>query len=335
MNIAVIGVGYWGPNLVRNFFNNKRIEKVFCCDPDKSRLNYIRKQFPTVEITSDYREINNNPAIDAVVLSTPVSTHFSLAKEALEHNKHVFVEKPLTSNSKDAEILIKIAQKRKLKLMVDHIFVYNGAIRKIKGIIDSGEIGEVMYFDAVRINLGLFQHDVNVIWDLAIHDLSIMDYLLPAKPRAVSAVGVGHYNKLENVSYLILFFDNSCIGHIHVNWLAPVKIRRILIGGNKKMIVFDDVESVEKIRIYDKGVDITTKEGMYQTLIQYRTGDMYAPQFDTTEPLAIITNEFIEAIEKDTEPLTNGAAGLRMVRILESAEKSIKNNGAIVELNSM
>jgi len=312
--------------------NNERVDKVICCDIDASRLDYIKKQFPIVEIASNYNEILEDSRVEGIVLATPVATHFSMANAALEHKKHVLVEKPLTSSIKDTQILIDIAHKNSLKVMVDHIFAYHGAIKRIKEIISSDEIGKIMYFDAVRINLGLFQHDVNVIWDLAIHDLSIMDYLLKEKPVAVSAVGVGHFNKLEDIAYLTLFFNSDCIAHIHVNWLAPVKIRRILIGGTQKMVVFDDVEPVEKIKVFDKGVDVTTKEGIYKTLIQYRTGDMYAPKFDTTEPLAALTDEFIDAIEKDIEPMVNGEAGLRMVKILESAELSIKNNGTVVEL---
>jgi len=332
MNAAVIGVGYWGPNLVRNFSKHPTIKKVYCHDVDGERLSYVCREYPTVEAVSNYTQILNNPTIESVVIATPVGSHFELAEAALQKDKHVLVEKPLTSNSDDAKKLVELALKKKLVLMVDHIFVYHGAVKMMKEIIDSGEIGEVMYFDAVRINLGLFQHDVNVIWDLATHDLSIMNYLLQKKPIAVSAVGVNHFNTLEDIAYITLFFSNSCIAHIHVNWLAPVKVRRILIGGTQKMIVFDDMETVEKIRVYDKGVDVTTKEGIYKTLIQYRTGDMYAPKYDTTEPLAMLTNEFISAIEQKSEPITNGDAGLEIVKILEAAEKSIKNKGAIIEL---
>lgn len=333
MKIGVVGIGYWGPNLVRNFLNCRKVKRVYCCDIDKTRLEFIKKQCDAVETTANFDEILNNPEITAVAIATPVSSHFSLAKNALEHGKHVFIEKPITANSKDAQQLVDIAKKLKLKLMVDHIFVYNGAVNKIKNIIGSGEIGDILYFDGVRVNLGLFQHDVNVIWDLAIHDLSIMDYLLPKKPAAVSAVGIGHFNHIEDMSYLTLFFKDNCIAHLHVNWLAPVKIRRILIGGTQKMIVYDDMETIEKIRVYDKGVEIKTKEGIYKTLIEYRTGDMYAPRFDAAEPLATITNEFVQCVENDCDPVCDGLSGMRMVQILEAAEKSIKNKGMIVELN--
>jgi len=334
MKIAVVGIGYWGPNLVRNFLNISRVHKVYCCDQDKARLDLIRKQYPLVEVITDYNEVLQNNSIDAVVLATPVSTHFPLVKKALEAGKHVFVEKPITANSRDAEQLIEIANRKKLILMVDHIFIFNGAVIKIKDIIESGEIGKILYFDAVRINLGLFQHDVNVLWDLAIHDLSIMNHLLDEKPKAVSAVGINHFNTIEDMSYLTLFFESNCIAHLHVNWLAPVKIRRILIGGTKKMIVYDEMETVEKIRVYDKGVDIKTKEGIYKTLIQYRTGDMYAPSFDNTEALTSITQEFIRRIhDQDRIDCCDGTEGLRIVRILEAAEKSIKNKGKIIELD--
>jgi len=334
MKIAVVGIGYWGPNLVRNFLNNGRVHKVYCCDQDKTRLDLIRKQFPIVEVVSDYNEVLQNNSIDAVVLATPVSTHFPLAKKALEAGKHVFVEKPITASSREAEQLIEIAKRKKLILMVDHIFIFNGAVAKIHDIIDSGEIGKILYFDAVRINLGLFQHDVNVLWDLAIHDLSIMNHLLDEKPKAVSAVGINHFNTIEDMSYLTLFFESNCIAHLHVNWLAPVKIRRILIGGTKKMIVYDEMETVEKIRVYDKGVEIKTKEGIYKTLIQYRTGDMYAPSFDNTEALTLITQEFIRRIhDQESIDCCDGSEGLCIVQILEAAEKSIKNKGKIIELN--
>lgn len=333
MKVAVIGVGYWGPNLVRNFLNNKDVAEVYCFDIDIKRLKYIKQQYPTVQLVDSYDEILKNPKITAVCIATPVSMHFPLVKRALEHNKHIFVEKPFTTSVQEAEILINLVQKKNLKLVVDHIFMYNGAVRKIKEVIDAGEIGRILYFDAVRVNLGLFQHDVNVLWDLATHDISIMLYLLGRSPTAVSAMGVGHYNSIEDIVYLTLCFNDNCIAHFHVNWLAPVKVRRIVIGGSRKMILYDDMESVEKIKIFDKGVEIKTKEGIYKTLIQYRTGDMYAPQFDTTESLSIIASEFISVIKNGTEPLSNGAVGLKIVKILEAAAKSIKNNGQLVKLN--
>jgi predicted dehydrogenase len=334
MNIAVIGIGYWGPNLIRNFIKHHSIDKVYCYDVNKTRLSTVVRDFPGIISSSSYDEILQNPAIDAVAIATPVATHFELARKALECGKHVFIEKPLTSTSAEARELIDLAQKKGLKLMVDHIFVYNGAVKKIKEIIDSGEIGELMYFDAVRINLGLFQHDVNVIWDLAPHDLSILDYFCRhERPRAVLAIGRGHFNEIEDIAYLTLLFHNTCIAHLHANWLAPVKVRTILIGGTQKMIVYDEMEATEKIKVYDKGVDITTREGVYKTLIQYRTGDVYVPNFDIVEPLSCAVSEFINSIENNTTPLTDGNAGLRVVKILEAAQNSIENNGTLIELD--
>jgi len=332
MKIAVIGVGYWGPNLVRNLLNNRAVSEVYCFDIDAKRLNSISQKFPVVKLVDSYDEILKNPKIRGICIATPASTHFPLAKMAIEHNKHLLVEKPFTVTVREAEILMNMLHERNLKLIVDHIFMYNGAIRRIKEIIDSEEIGKVLYFDAVRVNLGLFQHDVNVLWDLATHDISIMLYLINKKPKAVSAIGVAHYNTTEDIAYLTTFFENSCIAHFHVNWLAPVKVRRILIGGSKKMILYDDMETVEKIKVYDKGVEIRSKEGIYKTLIQYRTGDMYAPKFDTSEPLSLIVDEFVNAMENGTEPLSNGRIGLEVVKILTAAQKSLKNNGCIVDI---
>jgi len=333
MKVAVIGVGYWGPNLVRNLLGNKTVSEVYCFDINAKRLHNISQQFPVVKIVDSYEDILKNPKINGVCIATPASTHFPLAKMAIEHDKHLLVEKPFTISTWEAETLLELIQQKSLKLVVDHIFMYNGAVRKIKEIIDSGEIGKVLYFDAVRVNLGLFQHDVNVLWDLATHDISIMLYLFNKKPKAVSAIAVGHYNTIEDIAYLTIFFEDNCIAHFHVNWLAPVKVRRLLIGGSQKMIFYDDMETIEKIKVYDKGVEIKSKEGIYKTLIQYRTGDMYAPKFDTTEPLSLIVKEFIDAVKNGTEPLSNGKIGFEVVKILSAGQKSLKNNGCIVELD--
>uniref|UniRef100_A0A7V0Z7L4 Gfo/Idh/MocA family oxidoreductase n=1 Tax=candidate division WOR-3 bacterium TaxID=2052148 RepID=A0A7V0Z7L4_UNCW3 len=334
MKIAVVGVGYWGPNLVRNLLNNKFVSEVYCFDIDAKRLYNIQRLFPTVKIVDNYEDILKDPKINGICIATPASTHFSLAKMAIEYDKHILVEKPFTVTVREAETLIELAQKKRLKLAIDHIFMYNGAVRKIKELIESGEVGKILYFDAVRVNLGLFQHDVNVLYDLATHDISIMLYLLNKSPKAVSAIGVGHYSTIEDIAYLTLFFGDNCIAHFHVNWLAPVKVRRILIGGSQKMIVYDDLEVVEKIKVYDKGVEIKTKEGIYKTLIEYRTGDMYAPKFDTTEPLSSLITEFIDAIKNGAEPLSNGKIGLEVMRILNAAQKSLKNCGCVVELKN-
>ena len=330
--VGVIGCGYWGPNLVRNFMGHPSVEKVFCYDKDKGRLSFIKRRFPMVETTVDFNEMVKNPEIDVIAIATPVFTHFPIAKEAIEQGKDVLVEKPLTSKSNEAENLIELAEKKGKKLMVDHTFIYTGAVKKIKEIISNGEIGNIMYFDSVRVNLGLFQHDINVIWDLAPHDISIMEYVMNKKPKAVSAVGVNHFSQFEDVAYLTVYFDGKCLAHFHVNWLAPVKVRNILIGGTKKMILYDDTQPSEKIKVYDKGVEISTKEDIYETLIQYRTGDMYTPKLDTTEALTGVVNEFLSSIEEDRSPLTDGLSGLNVVKILEASEQSIKNNGKIVYL---
>jgi len=331
MKIAVIGLGYWGPNLVRNFIAARGVEEVGCFDVDLGRLQWVKKVYPNVRPFSSFQEVLMSD-MDAVVVATPVSTHFPLGWQALEHGKHLLLEKPMAATVEECEKLIELAAKKNRLLMVDHTFVYTGAVRKIKEMVAQGLIGDVYYFDSVRINLGLFQHDVNVLWDLASHDLSIMNHVLEHQPRGVSAVGVDHFNGIEDVAYLAVHFDAELIAHFHVNWLAPVKIRRILIGGSKKMIVYDDMEPSEKVKVYDKGVEVTTREGIYSTLVQYRTGDMFAPKLDPTEALSLLAQEFVDAIHTSRPPLTDGQMGLSVVRILEAAERSMKNKGQLVEL---
>ena len=334
MKAAVIGVGYWGPNLIRNFLAHDEIEGVIACDRDEVRLAKMAKMFPGVQTALNYEEVVTRPDVDIVVIATPVSSHYQIAKLAIESGKHCFIEKPITASVAEAEELIALAEEKGVTLFVDHTFIYTGAVRKIKEIVSSGRIGDIYYFDSVRVNLGLFQHDVNVIWDLAPHDLSIMDYLLEAKPVAVSAIGSCHVgNGLEDIAYLTLTFENNLIAHFHVNWLAPVKIRKTLIGGTKSMVVFDDTEASEKIKIYDKGIDVTTREGVYSTLVQYRTGDMVSPKLDQQEALAVGTRHFLDCIRDGSRPMTDGQAGLNVVRILEASEVSIKNEGRLVPLN--
>lgn len=267
-----------------------------------------------------------------MAISTPVSTHYPLGVQALKAGKHLLIEKPMARTSKDAQELVALAQSKGLTLMVDHTFVYTGAVRKIKEIIDRGEIGEILYMDSVRVNLGLFQHDVNVLWDLAPHDLSIMDYLISQKPRAVSAVGVDHFNTGEDTAYLIVHFGEKLIAHFHVNWLSPVKIRRILLAGSKQMVVYDDMEPSEKVKVFNKGVEITNEDAVYATLVQYRTGDMYAPKIDQTEALSLLTREFVASIRTGNRPITDGQAGLNVVRILEAAETSLRSGGSLITL---
>jgi len=333
MKVAVIGAGYWGPNLIRNFLALDEVESVVACDLDEGRLARMRKSFYGIETATDYAEVVTRPDIAIVVIATPVSTHHAIAKKALANGKHCFIEKPMTSSTAEAEELIEIAERKNLQLFVDHTFIYTGAVRKMKEIVTSGRLGDIYYFDSVRINLGLFQHDVNVVWDLAPHDLSIMDYLLGKRPLSVSAIGACHVgNGLEDIAYLTLQFENNLIAHFHVNWLAPVKIRKTLIGGTKSMIVYDDTEASEKLKIYDKGIDVTTREGVYDTLVQYRTGDMLSPKLDQDEALAVGTRAFVNAILNDEKLITDGHAGLNVVRILEASTESISNRGAIIEL---
>lgn len=333
MHIGIIGLGYWGPNLLRNFAAQMdTVNKLVCCDLNEQRIVKLKPSFPAVHFTSNTEDIIDSPEIDAVVIATPVNSHYELARKSLNNGKHVFIEKPMTMRVDESEKLLELAYSKNLQVMVDHTFIYTGAIRKIKEISSKGELGDILYFDSVRVNLGLFQHDVNVIWDLAVHDISIMDYILPNKPISVSAIGIHHLNGLEDVAYLTIMLENNIIAHFHVNWLAPVKVRTMLIGGNKKMLVYNDLEISEKIKVYDKGIDIITKEGVYNTLIQYRTGDMYAPKIDQTEALYLAAKEFIESIINNRKPITDGESGLRVVRILEAAQKSIKNNGQQIEL---
>jgi len=339
ITIGVIGCGYWGPNLIRNFAENERAQLRWICDTDERRLHTIGRRYPATQTASDYRQLLADPELDAVVIATPVATHYKFARAALDAGKHVLIEKPFTTNSREAGELVGLATKRGLTLMVDHTFVYTGAVRRIKEIVESGELGELLYFDSVRINLGLFQRDINVVWDLAPHDLSIMDYLVARQPVALTATGSCHVEAgIENIAYVMLRFRDSFIAHFHFNWLSPVKIRRTLIAGSRKMIVYDDIEPTEKVRVYDKGVTTnriesdTDKEAAYQTLVSYRTGDVWVPKLDSTEALTHVCAEFLEAIAQARAPLTDGAAGLRVVRLLEAAQESINQGGKLIEL---
>lgn len=335
IGIGVIGYGYWGPNLVRNFAEVPESRVIAVSDMLTERLAPVQARYPSVKTTTDHRDLFNDSSIDAIAIATPVSTHFELAMQALQARKHVLVEKPLTATSEQAMRLIEEAERRNRVLMVDHTFVYTGAVRKIQELVASGELGDIYYYDSVRVNLGLFQHDVNVIWDLAVHDLSIMNYVLPSQPYAVSATGISHVpGEPENIAYLTLFFDGSLIAHLHVNWLAPVKVRRTLIGGSRKMVVYDDLEPSEKVKAYDKGITVNRNiESVYQMLVGYRTGDMWAPQLDMTEALRIEALNFIECIEKSKRPVTDGEAGLRVVQVLEAATRSMARQGQPVNLD--
>lgn len=335
INIGVIGYGYWGPNLVRNFAEIPGAQVTAVSDFKPELLAKVQARYPAIKVTTDSRDLLKDPTIDAIAIATPVSTHFDLALAALKAGKHVLVEKPMTTTSEQALRLIEEAEKRNLVLMVDHTFVYTGAVRKMHDLIVTNQLGDIYYYDSVRVNLGLFQHDVNVIWDLAVHDLSIMNYVLPSQPYAVSATGISHVpGEPENLAYLTLFFEKNLIAHINVNWLAPVKVRRTLIGGSQRMIVYDDLEPSEKVKIYDKGITLNgNSESVYQMLIGYRTGDMWSPKLDMTEALRTEGLHFIDCIVKGDRPITDGEAGLRVVRILEAATLSLKQQGRLVELN--
>lgn len=334
IKVGVIGYGYWGPNLVRNFMAAPGSAVTRVCDLRKERLSSLGKLYPALKSCNDASELIHDPQIDAVVIATPVSSHFELAMSALKAGKHVLVEKPLAARSDQARQLVDEAAARNLVLLVDHTFVYTDAVRKIRELIASGALGEIYYYDAVRVNLGLFQHDVNVIWDLAIHDVSIMDYVLPAKPVAVSATGISHVpGQPENVAYITLFFASNQIAHVHVNWLTPVKVRHTLIGGSEKMILYDDLEPSEKLKVYDKGINVTRgPEDVYKMLVSYRSGDMWAPRLDNTEALQTEALHFIDCIENNKQPETDGPAGLRMVNMIEAAEISLRDRGRLVEI---
>lgn len=334
IGVGVVGYGYWGPNLVRNFCELPDARVVAISDSKPEARAVARHRHPGTTIYENPKDLIADRAVDAVVIATPVSTHFEIALEALKAGKHVLVAKPLTADSNQALRLIDEAARVRRVLMVDHTFVYTGAVRKIKEQVDSGALGDVYYYDSVRVNLGLFQRDVNVIWDLAVHDLSIMDYVLAAKPRAISATGVSHIpDSKENTAYLTLFFDNHLIGHIHVNWLSPVKIRRTLIGASQKMMVYDDLEPSEKIKIYDRGVTVKGNgRDKYHMLMDYRAGDMFAPQIGIAEALLVEARHFLECIGGGGRPITDGEAGLRTIALLEAATKSMANRGQPVEL---
>jgi len=333
IKVGVIGFGYWGPNVARNFNSCERAQLVSICDIDEKRLGRAGTTYPFIKTISDPRELVSSGDIDAVAIVTPVYTHHELAKAALEHDKHIFVEKPFTSTVAEAEELIELADKKNLKIMVDHTFLFTGAVRKMREVIDSQELGTLFFYDSVRVNLGLFQHDINVVWDLAPHDFSIMNYLIDVPPTAVSAWGTEHFGRgLEDVAYIAVHFNNCFIAHFHCNWLSPVKIRKTLISGDKKMLVWDDLSSDEKLKIYDKGVDIKNTAGIHDLLVSYRSGDMYVPKVESTEALRLEVDYFVDCIEFDHEPFNDGKAGLLVVKMLEAADKSLKKEGSRIEL---
>jgi len=330
VRVGVIGYGYWGPNIVRNLNALDQCELVTVCDKNPAALKRAARAYPGVHATKDFSDVLRSPDIDAVAIVTPVWTHFELAKAALENGKHVFVEKPFTSTVQQGEQLIELAERKNLRIMVDHTFLFSGAVRKIRELVDAGTLGTLYYFDSTRVNLGLFQHDVSVVWDLAPHDLSIMDHIIGVNPEAVVATGGKHFNGLADMAFITVFFPGNLIAHINVNWLSPVKVRTTLIGGKDKMLVWNDLEPDEKIKVYDKGVNITNGDGVYDLLVSYRSGDVWAPKVDQTEALKLELGSFVDCILKNQCPSNDGAAGLRVVKLLEAADQSLRDRGKTV-----
>ena len=332
IRIAVIGYGYWGPRVARSLCSHKESKLAAICDERPEARARAQEDFPNTLVLANACEALKSPDIDAVAIVTPVWTHYELAKKALLNGKHVFLEKPFTSTSEQAEELIQLATQKNLTVMVDHTFLFTGAVRKIRDLIDDGTLGDLYYYDSTRVNLGLFQHDVNVVWDLAPHDLSIMDYLMRDSPEALVATGSNHLNGHEDVAYITVYYPRNVIAHISVNWLSPVKVRTTLVGGEKKMLVWNDLEPDEKIKVYDKGVKITNRAGVYDLLVSYRSGDMWAPRLDQSEALRVEGEQFIQCILNGQKPINDGAAGHRVVRMLEAASRSMKEKGRIVYL---
>lgn len=331
INVAIIGFGYWGPNLVRNFSGLADATVKRVVDLREERLNVVKKMYPNVEVSSDINALWTDNSIDAVVIATPVFTHFPLAKKALESGKHVLIEKPMTDTSAHAQELIDLSIQKGKLLMVDHTFLYTGAVQKMKDLITSGDLGAVKYFDSTRINLGLIQQDVNVLWDLAPHDISILDYLIPEKPMSVNATGISHiHNGIENIAYLTVNYSSDVIAHFNCSWSSPVKLRTMLVGGDKKMIVYNDMEPTEKIKVYDTAHSVRSEEDKQRILVDYRVGDVYIPKLAGTEALSAMAKDFVSAILNGTTPIASWKSGLNTVKILEAAQKSIKNKGVEV-----
>lgn len=336
VGVAVVGYGYWGPNLVRNFADTAGAEVVAVCDASPARLEAVARRYPAAALIPSFDDLLDNPAVDAIAIATPVHTHGALIRKALEAGKHVLVEKPMTTSSAEAERLVDLAASRDLTLMVDHTFVYSGAVRRIKQLIDTGELGRLYYYDSVRVNLGLIQSDVSVIWDLAAHDFAILEHLVKQEPRGVSSVAAAHLpGGLADVAYLTVLFDDSLLAHFHVNWLSPVKVRQVLIGGDRRMVLYDDIQPTEKVRVYDRGVQWNDDpvEARRETLVGYRLGDMYAPMLDQTETLRTECAHFVHCVRSGETPITDGMAGLRTVRLLEAAERSLQAGGMMERIN--
>jgi len=333
LTLGIVGYGYWGPNIVRNFMGLADVNVSKLCDANPAALQRAGNLYPHIAMCTEDSDITADRDIDAVAIVTPVFTHYPLTKAALENGKHVFVEKPFTSTIGQAEELIELADRKNRLIMVDHTFLFTGAVRRIKEIIDRGDLGDLRYYDSTRINLGLFQHDINVIWDLAPHDFSILDYLSPNKAVAVCATGHDHFRTgMENIGYVTIYLEGNMIAHFNMNWLSPVKIRSTLIGGTKKMLVWDDLKPDEKIKVYDTGVEVEGKENIYNLLVSYRTGDMWSPKVDHVEALRLEAQYFVDCIRKNEKPVNDGQAGLRIVRMLVATSRSLREGSRQVAL---
>ncbi len=335
LNIALVGYGYWGPNLARNFNSHPECTLHTIVDMAPNRRELAQATYPYTRVM-DTDEAIENAEIDVVVIATPVFTHHTLAKRALLNGKHVWVEKPMASNTEQARELVELSESNGLTLMVDHTFLFTGAVQKMKELMDANEFGDLYYYDSVRINLGLFQHDINVIWDLAPHDLSIMDYLLGPSAEAVSAQGRDHFGTgLVDVAYVSVAYPNNLLAHFHLNWLSPVKIRSTIVGGSRKMLVWDDQSQEEKIKVYDKGMDVATREGVYRVLATPRIGDMTAPVVSNIEALNSEVDYFVQCIKYGEQPFNDARAGMRIVSILEATDRSLKEDGRTIPLKSI
>ncbi len=330
LKIGVIGYGYWGPNVVRNFYNTPNATVVAVADMNPKSLQRVRRTYPTMAVTTNPDELLTSPGIDAIAIVTPISHHFPLAKKALENGKHVFVEKPFTAKTSEATELIELAEKKNLTIMVDHTFLFNGAVRKIREVIEDGTLGNLYYYDSTRVNLGLFQHDANVVWDLAPHDLSIIDYLIEDAPEAIVATGEKHVNGTEDMAFITMYFPKKVIAHLNVNWLSPVKVRTTLIGGEKKMLVWNDLEADEKIKIYDKGVERSNGNNGYDLRVSYRAGDLWVPRVEQVEALTREAQYFVDCVLKGETPFNDGHAGLRVVQMLAAIDESMSQKGKMV-----
>lgn len=332
MNIGLVGYGYWGPNLARNIINSSGFHLKFICDTDESRIDFAHKHYPFIQKLTNVDELTSNPEIDCIVIATNPASHYPIALKALLNNKHVLVEKPLSTSLSEINTLEKIAIQNNLTLMIDHTFLYNGVVQKMKSLIDSQEIGKIKYIDTTRINLGIFQNDVNVLWDLATHDLSIVNFLLQKMPKSVIAIGKCHIKKgIESIAYLNLMYDDDTIVHIHSSWMSPVKIRLMLVGGDKKMMVYNDIEPTDKLKVYDSGMSFDSND-KDRILVDYRVGDVFIPKYSTKEPLASMIQDFENSILKKTQAISGIKTAKQIVQILVAAQKSLDSNGKLIQI---